>query len=1496
MLRKNLRGINSINELYSDLLDSHNLIAINGTIQNLKLNNLTSSNLYALNISSSNINASIGNISNLLSTSISATNLNVSNISANNIHAGLGSFSNLQVSNITNINLRAINITASNINVSTGNITNLLSSNISSTNINVSNLSTNTINVSTGNISNLVSTNITSTNLKTSNISTNTINVSTGNISNLISTNISTTNLNTSNISTNSINASTGNISNLVSTNITNTNLRTSNISTNTINVSIGNFSNLVSTNATISGLNMINPLFFTNSNLGVRVDGSSIKISPDDGFLRIGSSFAFNKGLGGVQIKNATEVLDEILGIPGLASLLGVASIDDIADYFDIGINISDVSFFYIFKNDDHFEFQKTRKVLGVDVLQQPPWKLQLKLPQSDESYCFFYNPTDNKFDSDPAEFYYNKTNNRLHATSIEGDYLNITSNTLSNLVNTHTYKLKSGFIDSIITCGNANFVQDVSISNLVLSGASTISSLFVSNMTCGDLIQTGKSTFNSMDVQALQIGSIIGDSGSTITVNRGSISSLTASNIAVSSLSGNSSSTLNIGNISCVNIVQTGKSTFNSMDIQALQIGSIIGDTGSTITVNRGSISSLTASNIAVSSLSGNSSSTLNIGNISCVNIVQTGKSTFNSMDVQALQIGSIIGDSTSSIVVNRGSISNLTITNIFHTGLGTLDSIKAQHLKADGITSTALIATNATISNLKLIDIPNDWVDGSKITVSANKITGNYQGGDKINISGNSIAVDSSFVSTVTNQGSRLSTAESNITGLQGRMGAAEATIAGHTTAIGWLGLGVGFSIVTGLGGSIIVGAIAGSLSESVGKLWGILNHYLLYDYTGSNPYPGSFQADGTVNFTNTGSIIYTSNNSGIIQDFNTGSSLQVENDTHPLRISGGVEIGVVQTGPYTTDSSISLSTIPAHLYVSSGIRQGSISSNNVVENFFSGKLEVNDAFYANSGISTSSLSCNTMTTTNLIFSSFTNSAISTSIANINSSISGLNFSSGSTNNLLITNSTISNLRGTASTITNIRNSNTTITGGLILGGGSENPVFTINGDTLIAPQASMSVRNCNSNFTSGSVSISNLIISNFTNSALSTSIANINASISGLGTIGSGGTFSTLSLTSLTTTSLRTSNGTSGGLCMTGDLNINYGAQIAFFRATDASNLSSYIKSTDKSAPNYEGIIIGEARGGTKTEMEITGDTFSFNHLTTGATTNNLRITSTGISSSNISLTRITSSSIFVNQNNTLGGVILSNNSSFSRSNFDSQGANTPQLFNIFGGDVSTRSFWGIENVIGMGGLGDNGSASQARIPSSSSFTVNKYVSSTSISNLFTIRHSGNVGIGTTAPSALLHVSGGSIINTLTCGNLAVDLISCGSMNISAMSSNYYMANTNSSSPFDSATGITYDADDLVALLVGGILIRTNHAGINDTLPSGTDIASALGVVGAGATISFIIYNAGTGTINLNMGTGGSAIYRHGLTTADIFAGRHRSVTIHLTSSTTYNCYF
>ena len=90
-------------------------------------------------------------------------------------------------------------------------------------------------------------------------------------------------------------------------------------------------------------------------------------------------------------------------------------------------------------------------------------------------------------------------------------------------------------------------------------------------------------------------------------------------------------------------------------------------------------------------------------------------------------------------------------------------------------------------------------------------------------------------------------------------------------------------------------------------------------------------------------------------------------------------------------------------------------------------------------------------------------------------------------------------------------------------------------------------------------------------------------------------------------------------------------------------------------------------------------------------------------------------------------------------------------NGSTLCGVFGGDSLLSSYWGVAVNINFGGLGDNANAGNTKIQYTSSFTINTRTSATSSGfdkTLFTVRNSGNVGIGTTDPTNKLQIENGN----------------------------------------------------------------------------------------------------------------------------------------------------
>lgn len=106
--------------------------------------------------------------------------------------------------------------------------------------------------------------------------------------------------------------------------------------------------------------------------------------------------------------------------------------------------------------------------------------------------------------------------------------------------------------------------------------------------------------------------------------------------------------------------------------------------------------------------------------------------------------------------------------------------------------------------------------------------------------------------------------------------------------------------------------------------------------------------------------------------------------------------------------------------------------------------------------------------------------------------------------------------------------------------------------------------------------------------------------------------------------------------------------------------------------------------------------------------------------------------------------------------YTRSNYDTDSnARYDNILNLFSGDTNYSSYWGHSFMLNQGLAGDNAGATETRIPGTTSFTINtKTNATTGFNTLFTVRNSGNVGIGTTNPLTILQTNFTSSNSTLT----------------------------------------------------------------------------------------------------------------------------------------------
>jgi len=101
-----------------------------------------------------------------------------------------------------------------------------------------------------------------------------------------------------------------------------------------------------------------------------------------------------------------------------------------------------------------------------------------------------------------------------------------------------------------------------------------------------------------------------------------------------------------------------------------------------------------------------------------------------------------------------------------------------------------------------------------------------------------------------------------------------------------------------------------------------------------------------------------------------------------------------------------------------------------------------------------------------------------------------------------------------------------------------------------------------------------------------------------------------------------------------------------------------------------------------------------------------------------------------------------------------------------IYNAFAGDSSIYSYWGVSINLNNAGNNPSSNAGYARIPYTSSFTINQRPvgggAGSALTNLFTVLQNGNVGIGTTSPPSSLYVSGTTVLNNAATLNSSLNL--------------------------------------------------------------------------------------------------------------------------------------
>lgn len=112
------------------------------------------------------------------------------------------------------------------------------------------------------------------------------------------------------------------------------------------------------------------------------------------------------------------------------------------------------------------------------------------------------------------------------------------------------------------------------------------------------------------------------------------------------------------------------------------------------------------------------------------------------------------------------------------------------------------------------------------------------------------------------------------------------------------------------------------------------------------------------------------------------------------------------------------------------------------------------------------------------------------------------------------------------------------------------------------------------------------------------------------------------------------------------------------------------------------------------------------------------------------------------------------------------NFSTSPLGSSHLMSLYSGDLMLRSNWGVSVDLNNGSLGDNAGATQSRILSTSSFTINSRSSATAFSTLFVVRNNGNVLIGQTSQTNTgykLDVNGNVRANKIVVNTTGADYV-------------------------------------------------------------------------------------------------------------------------------------
>lgn len=643
LLPKDLRGINYVSDLYTDYHETNRLKADFTTIGSLRIDDeifidlLSSGSLYTNEIITQFIDSTGSSFDNSYIKNLYAMNSyfeTSSSLYSHSTYANIQSLtlSNLNLSSLTLTNLKATNIS-----------TNFLYSTINSSgNIYSLGINSNTILCSDANVNYIVNKQITSNSIFTSNANIGTAIITTANVSNLTATNFLST---SSNVIVSSVN-----------------NLRFN---------------------------NYINPVYFTNNNLAIRVDANTIKISPDDGWLRIGNVGEILRGWRGLQFQNLTEFYDQF------ASLFGWSTTDDILDLLDIPAWASpDIKFASLSVNTNQFEFGNGTGSFGL-FPGYPPYPLNLKLP-NDDCVLFCNN---SKIDGD-STFTFNKTNQQAEIGKLQGDYLNYVSATISNLRNTHAFSLNAGSIGTLL------------VNNLTASNT-TIDNLRTNDMTVGSLATAAISCTNisSLNLIVSNNSSINNLKGTEFTVDYIEGDNLFYTNSTITNLKGTE---FDVDYIEGNNLFYTN-STQTNIKADSITAGSLVAGSGS--------ITSITTSSLVVGSLG--TIPTLVSNRISTLSLTTVSLDANNStlVNLTCTVNGSFNNCYTNRATFENAYFQNSTTVNLMCNTFSTFNSLYGIYSTQNNLVSANSSIGNISASNINTVDLTSTNL--KTITASANSI---------------------------------------------------------------------------------------------------------------------------------------------------------------------------------------------------------------------------------------------------------------------------------------------------------------------------------------------------------------------------------------------------------------------------------------------------------------------------------------------------------------------------------------------------------------------------------------------------------------------------------------------------------------------------------------------------------------------------------------------------------------------------------------------------